>query len=283
MLHKLLLQSTASVNVPAVWTIGNNMNSIRGHHASAGTLNAGLAITGHSDGGYATNTCEEYDGIGWAYGGNSSVSNALSAGCGKQTAALNFGGYAGYLTEEYDGTAWSRGGNLTVGRSSLGGCGTQTAGLSFGNSWHGESSYVTEEYNGNTWSRGGNLNIGRDFLGGGVGTQTAGLSFGGFDQNGVAGYGLTPFTEEYDGTTWFMGGNLLTARRPAGAGTQTAGLAIAGSYTNVTEEYNGTSWYASSPYIAVLDALSSCGSKGATLAFGGHNGVTYVTTTVEFS
>jgi hypothetical protein len=41
---------------------------------------------------------------------------------------------------------------------------------------------------------------------------------------------LTNATEEYDGSTWSSGGNLSTGRLlVAGAGTQTAGLAIGGN------------------------------------------------------
>jgi hypothetical protein len=58
---------------------------------------------------------------------------------------------------------------------------------------------------------------------------------------------LLDCTEEYNGATWSTGGALSTARKQlAGAGTQTAGLAIGGydnngSGTSCTEEYNPTS------------------------------------------
>jgi hypothetical protein len=62
------------------------------------------------------------------------------------------------------------------------------------------------------------------------------LSFGGYttDYSGV--------TEEYNGTSWGAGENLVTARRKlAGCGVQTAALSF-GGYTGgvsgITEEYN---------------------------------------------
>ena len=71
----------------------------------------------------------------------------------------------------------------------------------------------------------------------GAGTQTSALGFGGLTTVVVTN------TEEYNGTAWTAGGNMVTARRSlAGCGTQTAGLAIGGtdsanSATAATEEY----------------------------------------------
>jgi hypothetical protein len=66
------------------------------------------------------------------------------------------------------------------------------------------------------------------------------LAFGGFTT------AVTNATEEYDGSAWTVGGNLGTARRAlAGAGTQTAGLALVETTpSNATEEYDGSAWTA---------------------------------------
>jgi hypothetical protein len=62
---------------------------------------------------------------------------------------------------------------------------------------------------------------------------------------------------------WATGGNLGTARtRGAGAGTQTAGLAIAGfttSPTGATEEYNGATWTTGGTMGTARATLAGCG------------------------
>ena len=89
------------------------------------------------------------------------------------------------------------------------------------------------------WSSGSPLITAGHGIGvGSGGTQIAGLAFGGITTVVVNN------TEEYDGSAWTAGGNLITAREgPAGAGTQTAGLAIGGKTTVAvgnTEEYDGS-------------------------------------------
>jgi hypothetical protein len=74
----------------------------------------------------------------------------------------------------------------------------------------------------------------------GMGTQNAALTGGGSTPSAVS------CTEEYNGSTWSSGGNLITARTYlGGAGTQNAGVVFGGSGKTCTEEYNGSSWSAS--------------------------------------
>ena len=73
----------------------------------------------------------------------------------------------------------------------------------------------------------------------GAGIQNAGLVAGGCINICVS------CTEEYNGTSWAVGGALIAARDYfAGAGTQSAGLAFGGGYVSggvsCTEEYNKT-------------------------------------------
>ena len=53
-------------------------------------------------------------------------------------------------------------------------------------------------------------------------------------------------TEEYNGSSWSSGGNLIQSRNGlAGSGTQNATLVNGGSTPTIvscTEEYNGSSW-----------------------------------------
>ena len=68
----------------------------------------------------------------------------------------------------------------------------------------------------------------------GCGLQTAALAFGGL------GDAIPSQTEEYDGSSWTIGGTLIQPRlRLGGAGTQTAGLGFGGATApeQQTEEY----------------------------------------------
>jgi len=75
---------------------------------------------------------------------------------------------------------------------------------------------------------------------------------------------------------WSSGGNLGTARKElAGAGTQSAGLCMAGhdgSVSNVTEEYDGTSWSAGGNVATARNNLAGAGTQSAGLCMGGNDG-----------
>jgi hypothetical protein len=68
------------------------------------------------------------------------------------------------------------------------------------------------------------------------------------------------------------GGNLNTGRRNlAGAGTQTAGLAIGGGPTSIAnvEEYNGTAWSEETDIPQATQQIAAAGTQTSALAFGG--------------
>ena len=122
---------------------------------------------------------------------------------------------------------------------------------------------------GRSWSSGGALSTGGRYKLAGAGTQNAGLAFGGNN-----GYPNTAGvrTEEYNGTLWSAGGNLITGRQNlAGAGEQNAALAFGGGYGTLscTEEYNGSSWSAGGSLITGRFDLAGAGTQNAGLAFGG--------------
>ena len=103
----------------------------------------------------------------------------------------------------------------------------------------------------------------------GAGTQNAGLAFGGIDGD------FCSCTEEYNGSTWSVGGALSIARTAlGGAGTQNAGLAFGGyspsvSITKCTEEYNGTSWSAGGNLTTARLYHAGAGTQNAALAISG--------------
>jgi len=142
---------------------------------------------------------------------------------------------------------------------------------SVGNIWYDtNANRVKYSYFGKAWSTGGAMvesNIGSKA---GAGTQNAALSFGGFSYNS---FSPVSCTEEYNGTSWAVGGALITARHsPAGAGTQNAALSFggnAGSSVSCTEEYNGSSWSSGGALITARASLAGAGTQNAGLAFGG--------------
>ena len=76
------------------------------------------------------------------------------------------------------------------------------------------------------------------------GTQTAAVSATG-QRGGSSGSGHIPGTQEYDGTTWSVGGNVVHPRKTHGLGSQSQGMIIGGesstsgnTNTNLVEIYN---------------------------------------------
>ena len=77
-------------------------------------------------------------------------------------------------------------------------------------------------------------------------------------------------TEEYDGSTWSTGGDLITARYFHGScGTATAGLSFGGDLIIGTEEYNGTSWSSGGDVIVTKRRQGSSGTQISALNIAG--------------
>ena len=180
--------------------------------------------------------------------------------------------------------AWASGGNAGTSRYICAGAGTQTAFLAFAG--YPTPSGATEEYNGSTWTAGGNYPGAPKEALGGLGTQTAALGFGGYNPTPVQ-----SATNEYDGSTWTGGGALNTARRRFnGGGTQTAGVAAAGTQSapntdtvTATEEYNGSSWTTVNSLNNTRRSQCMNGeTQTAVLCIGGSNGTAPLTETEEY-
>ena len=237
----------------AAWSSGANLGTAVQYAAGAGTLTAGLVISG-GDPAKITTT-QEYDGSAWANGG--AVTNArIDAGsAGTQTSALVTGGTAPpgptSATEEYDGTSWTAGGALSrgAGRGLCGSCGaTQDAAWVAGGRGSPDFNDLMETYNGTTWTETNDLNTGRAYAMG-AGTTTAGILFGGMTGDPSL-TGNTAATEIWDGTSWSTSPATLnsTRREAGGSGTQTLALCFGGvgppsnEKKVVTEAFDGTSW-----------------------------------------
>jgi hypothetical protein len=114
-----------------------------------------------------------------------------------------------------------------------------------------------------------------------AGTQTAGLVFGNV-------YGPDTVTEEWDGTSWSVGGSLNTTPVSGGgsAGTQTAALVFGGGgppMLNRTESYNGTSWTTVPGTLNTSRGahIGGAGLQTAALAFGGDTNTFTATSATE--
>ena len=156
------------------WANSNDMINTHTDGTAAGTLTAGLAITG-AGGPQTGPEVEEYDGTSWTAGGDLITGRARPQGssCGTQTAALCIAGDMPdkKVVEQYDGTSWTAAPSLNSGTYNGGGCGTQTAALSFGGY---PTLNTTESYNGSAWSTENTLGTGRGYANG-MGTQASAM------------------------------------------------------------------------------------------------------------
>lgn len=120
-----------------------------------------------------------------------------------------------------------------------------------------------------SWTTTNPLSQGRILLAG-TGTQNDSLAIGG--NNGT----VISNTEEYNGSTWCSGGNLINARQSsAAAGIINAGLFAGGfdgtSAVSFTEEYDGTIWTSSNILITARRGHGGAGTQNDGLIAGGLN------------
>jgi len=247
-----------------VWTAGGSMVGAVLKMGGAGTQNAALGVL---DG-----NAEIYNGATWAVGGNLSVVRDRKGTAGETTSAgLTYGGLIDgevtNITEAYNGASWSSGGLLITCVYNGWGAGSQNAALT-GNAQGDNQPWCVFAYNGSGWSTRSRTISDYCINAAGVGTQNAALSIGGQSQiNGCS----TNRTEEYNGSSWATGGNLIVARAYlGGTGTQNAALVTGGSYLTNTEAYNGLTWSAGTPLPQGKYGLAAAGTLTQALAFGGY-------------
>jgi hypothetical protein len=138
-----------------------------------------------------------------------------------------------------------------------------------GDIWYNNAGYKLK-YGGESgsWSSAPTINTGRDQFSGAVqGTTTAALIFGG---PGPLNSGSTPYTEQYNGTSWSVENTLNYGRSSTGTcGTASAAVAngghnlTPGSGLKITELWNGTSWTNGN---ASNDVHKFCGGGGTQAA-----------------
>ena len=249
-------------------TIGLAGNQYGG---GVGTIGAALS-SGASGGTYA------YDGVVWSQSNPNNSGLNDRAASGQQDAAVYAAGRSpqSQQTEEWNGMSWvracdipvatDRGGGLSGGNSSA------DAGLAVGGYLVCQAYEYTKNdivpYTTCVWSSGaGNLFNAGD--GDGAGSANAALSFGGI---------ITPSrvscTQEYEGTSWVVGGAMINAGSSLGGnGTMNAALAVGGeARCACTEEYNGSSWSTGGALNAGRYSVNSFGTQNSAIAFAGFAG-----------
>ena len=282
------------------WTEIAQLSTTRWTAAGAGTLSSAFCAGGDSDPGNVATT-EEFSWSStlktgaWASGGNLPNPASTNTGFGPGTAGVHAGGeLSGGSNAEafhYDGSSWTAGGNINTNRNVLGGYGTQTSGAIVGGHHPSPPTVVQnvhETYDGTTWSEAGDLQTGRAYMGtAGCGTTTAALVAAGLinpelNPSPFGAVGAKNESEEYDGTSWAEGNNVNTARYDGGgAGTQTAGLLMAGNTQSPNalktevESYDGTSWSEVGDVNTAADRFGSMagGTQDLAIKVGGRVGL----------
>ena len=269
----------------AAWSSGGALGTGVQYAAGAGTLTAGLVISGADP--TKITTTQEYDGTTWTNGGAVTTARVDAGSAGTQTSALVTGGTAPpgptAVTEEYDGTSWTAGGSLSrgAGRGLCGSCGaTQDAAWVAGGRGSPDFNDLMETYNGTSWTETNDLNTGRAYAMG-AGTTTAGILFGGMTGDPSL-TGNTDVTETWDGTSWSTSPATLnsTRREAGGSGTQTLALCFGGvgppsnEKKAVAEAFDGTSWteVADMATARLGGAPSKLGTQTASFYAGGDSG-----------
>jgi len=219
---------------------------------------------------------QDWNGSSWSLGPANTLSGGGGQGGGQAPSSdclLMCAGSPHNRVSIFNGTAWATSpATMAQTRSDFAGAaGNSTAAVAAGGAPPPVGGVAAEEFNVSTsaitagaWAAGGNLNTPRDEAASAQqGTQDAALYFGGYDGSG------NNESEEYNGTAWTEGLNLLTARWSLGGlGIQTAALAFGGSSPDC-ESYDGTTWTEANNLNTTRSQLAGIGLQGAGLAAGG--------------
>ena len=264
---------------------GSMLTARRAMSGGAGTQTAGLIA-----GGYISdfqNATEEYNGTGWAAGGNIPTALYYISVAGTQTAGLAIGGGDPVKQEtlEYNGSAWTDVGNAPEIRKMLGRAGTQTASLfAGGNDGPNAASSEAFIYDGTNFTNITDLpsNRGGGHLSGG--SQTASVHAGG----SLGPPGLATTTVEWDGSSWSEGGSYPLpgqnqhSSSPSGYNQFVGGGYVSSAVSNKTLFYDGSTWSALADMGTARQQGAGFGSEIAAAFCGGTTG-SVTTATEEFN
>ena len=231
------------------WCSGGTLITNRGaYHHTAGTEYAGIVAGGFCAPDPGANVTEEYNGATWASGGALIQARYNASGAGSQHGMILVGGdgnpgspYIRDCVEEYNGASWSAGAAYYRQDRGHGLTGTANATLGWGGYGPGTIVCTAYNYNGVAWSQ-TNTALRPVSFGGFFGSANAALSSTGYFSPSVRD---CPGTQEWNGTTWSIGCNMIQGRRSVGgSGTTFNGLLAGGRCgtpstvdTTLTEEY----------------------------------------------
>ena len=223
----------------------------------------------------------------WATGGSMNTARRSFSGAGTQTAAIGAGGYDGAsrpapefgstnATEQYNGTTWTTVNNLGFSVYNHAMAGTSSAALLFGGRNRSGSTdptaATTATWNGTNWTNVNDMNTGRNSLGGFGTTNTACIGYGGYTGSPPD---ATVIVESWNGSNWTTVNDMGTRRfrSAGGAGSSTAGLAVAGNSepqpTDNVETWNGTNWAETTDLPGQAFYNSTVGTQTSAVTFGG--------------
>jgi hypothetical protein len=222
------------------WTETTEINTARGYIGSAGASYTAALIYGGSPSRAIT---ESWDGSSWTEVGDLATGQSDNFGIvnGTNLLALSSGGDTSpnALTEE-----WAFSG-IDPSTTPAADYADAITGDFYYNSTTGQFKQVnTGGAPIGTWASGGAMNSAKRLQGGSGSSNTAALVFGGRQIPGTN----VAETESYDGTSFTEVADLSRTNERAyiaGAGTQTAALAIGGAPPGVlglTEQWNGSAW-----------------------------------------
>jgi hypothetical protein len=175
------------------------------------------------------------------------------------------------------GGTWASGGNINTPRGFNTGAGTQTSALSIAGYNPSGTLNVVENYNGTSWTEIAEVNDARSEAGG-FGTSTAANFVGGYAPTAP---GRVASNESWNGSAWTEVNDMpaATDNLMQGAGTQTAGMIVAGqtsggaggkSTQNVF--YDGTNWTAQATLNAARTLAAVSGNQTSALIASGLTG-----------
>ena len=180
--------------------------------------------------------------------------------------------------------SWASGTSMPAASAGRGMAGPVTAAITYGGTGPPgtASQTLTEYYNGSSWSEQADLNQGR-FMGcpATLGSQTAALfaagAYNGTDQDNV---------ESWNGSAWSEVNNVPTAKHSyaAGAGTQTAALAIGAGPPNraLVASWDGSNWTDVGELNTGRYFNSASGTQTAGLTFSGDVDNTFTANTEAY-
>lgn len=288
-----------TVVAAAAWASAASLINNHGEHiGGSGSGTDGLAFGGEGPTNY--NLTEEWNGTGFAAGGNYPFAGESIMGCGDSgPSSIAFGGINNAspgvrqsVSATYDGSSWTATNSLPTAKRAGQGFGTNTAAVAAGGDTSPSDPQTSvEEWDGTNWTAVNAMPAGKGNMGGGTGSQTAGLVFGGGRPSPSA--PSTTDTYSYDGTNWTTVANMNTGRNQTngwgGPAGQTASVCgggnVSGTVSAATENWDGTAWSTSPATLAAARQGSANGigtSSSNGIQAGGYT-TSYVSTVEEYN